>query len=165
MGKPSTVGGKQKFRPNKGVLFGAGNDELQRPKTRASPVPPPLESHAWPPHVRRLTHCVASPLLPPALHSLCAEIDDADPHSDASTAGRVVVRLIPRTSPHPARGQYGLFAAHDLPPRTPLCAYFGTLHTQQETNEKSEFDLGIEGPAGEQLGIDATKAGSIARCA
>jgi len=69
---------------------------------------------------------------------------------------------------HPAKGQFGLFATKDISPRTFILPYLGIVHLEDESDENSEYDLRVwgEGENGEKipLGIEATQAGSAARC-
>lgn len=115
--------------------------------------------------LRRLEEsCIPSKGLPPELRHLCSPLHPEDPHSTQSCAGRAAFLRVPTSALHPAAGQYGLFAAIDIPPRTPIAPYFGILHTEAESDPASDYDLAMQGPAGERLAIDATHAGSIARC-
>ncbi|KAI0828315.1 hypothetical protein BC628DRAFT_1409369 [Trametes gibbosa] len=63
----------------------------------------------------------------------------------------VVIRLIAEPA-HPACGQYGLFAAKKIPPRSLILDYVGEIHC--ENRLQSDYDL---------VGIDAQLMGNEAR--
>jgi SET domain-containing protein len=72
----------------------------------------------------------------------------------------VAIRAI-HSGEHPAHGQYGLFAAKNLPPDSVIIHYIGVIHGQDETDETSDYDLSLDREL--KLGIDASKAGNEAR--
>ena len=62
---------------------------------------------------------------------------------------------------HPANGQYGLFAAQNLPPDAFILPYLGYVHGQAETDESSDYDLSLDREHG--IGVDASQMGNEAR--
>lgn len=62
---------------------------------------------------------------------------------------------------HPAYGQNGLFAAAKLKPNSHIVDYLGYVHTQQESDESSDYDILLDRFRG--IGIDAQKFGTEAR--
>lgn len=73
-----------------------------------------------------------------------------------------LVHIKPITSAtHPANGQYGLFAAKPLKPSTLVILYVGYLHTAEESDPSSSYDLSVDAESG--VGIDATHMGNEAR--
>jgi len=72
------------------------------------------------------------------------------------------VHIIPiKDSSHPACGQYGLFAAKTLLPDTFIIWYLGFVHSQEETDPTSDYDLSLDRELG--VGIDASKMGNEGR--
>ncbi|OHE93445.1 SET domain-containing protein [Colletotrichum orchidophilum] len=74
------------------------------------------------------------------------------------------VKITPITDPgHPAKGQYGLFAARHLKPGTFILPYLGTVHpeVQEAGMEKSDYDLWLD--RGAEVAVDADKGGNEAR--
>ncbi|KAF5377579.1 hypothetical protein D9615_005146 [Tricholomella constricta] len=99
--------------------------------------------HSSVPHVTRLT-ILGNPKGPAA------------PHRPP-----VVIRPISSTS-HPAYGQYGLFAAKKIPPKTHIIDYIGEIHCDDRPD--SDYDLSLyRGHDGVNVGIDASKMGNEAR--
>ncbi|CAO1628422.1 unnamed protein product [Parajaminaea phylloscopi] len=132
----------------------------------------------WPGDVQYLrSTCVPSPRLPSSLAAVfCRELPrDSVYHADRLRALDWVVIKPIRDPRHPAAGQNGLFAKRDIPARTVVVPYLGEVHTEEESDERSDYDLGVFGPAeagggeangsssGVPLGIDATRAGCEAR--
>jgi len=76
---------------------------------------------------------------------------------------RVLVAVRPISSPsHPAAGQYGLFAARKLPPRTHILDYTGEVHCDQRPD--SDYDLSLfRSQDGVNVGVDASAMGNEAR--
>jgi hypothetical protein len=62
---------------------------------------------------------------------------------------------------HPAHGQYGLFATRGLAPDTFILCYHGYVHSEEETDVGSNYDLSLHRELG--IGIDATSMGNEAR--
>jgi SET domain-containing protein len=62
---------------------------------------------------------------------------------------------------HPAVGQYGLFAARKIPPKTHIIDYVGELHCD---DRDSDYDLSLyRSQDGVNVGIDASTMGNEAR--
>ena len=63
---------------------------------------------------------------------------------------------------HPARGQFGLFAAKKIPPRTFILDYIGEVHCDDRPD--SDYDLALyRSPDYPGVGVDARSAGNEAR--
>jgi len=62
---------------------------------------------------------------------------------------------------HPANGQNGLFASHNLLPDSFILPYLGYVHDQADTNESSDYDLSLDREFG--IGVDASVMGNEAR--
>ncbi|KAI6005139.1 SET domain protein [Pisolithus orientalis] len=86
----------------------------------------------------------------------------APPKPSNSTMSTVVrIRSISDAS-HPARGQFGLFAARKIPPRTHIIDYIGEVHCQDRLD--SNYDLSLHrSQDGVNVGVDASKMGNEAR--
>lgn len=63
-----------------------------------------------------------------------------------ANVGGVKIRLITNKS-HPACGQYGLFAARKLKPKAHVLDYMGVVHTDQEADPDSDYDITLDGGA------------------
>ncbi|KII93377.1 hypothetical protein PLICRDRAFT_101607 [Plicaturopsis crispa FD-325 SS-3] len=80
---------------------------------------------------------------------------------DTGVRSLAVIRPIP-PSAHPAAGQYGLFAAKKIPPRTRILDYIGEVHC--DDRPASDYDLSLYRlQDGTSVGVDASKAGNEAR--
>ncbi|KIW05655.1 uncharacterized protein PV09_03521 [Verruconis gallopava] len=75
-------------------------------------------------------------------------------------SSNVEIRTI-AVSTHPAYGQHGLFARKDLPPGSFILFYVGVVHTEEDSDCTSDYDLSLDRELG--VGIDAAKAGNEAR--
>ncbi|KAI9066696.1 SET domain protein [Trametes sanguinea] len=65
-------------------------------------------------------------------------------------------------SSHPAHGQYGLFAAKKIPPRTLILDYIGEVHCDDRPT--SDYDLSLyRSPDNVSVGVDAQLVGNEAR--
>ncbi|CAN6660956.1 hypothetical protein TRVA0_033S00144 [Trichomonascus vanleenenianus] len=62
---------------------------------------------------------------------------------------------------HPACGQFGLFAASKLAPRSKVLDYMGYVHPRSESDDASDYDLVLDKATG--VAIDAWKLGCEAR--
>jgi hypothetical protein len=71
----------------------------------------------------------------------------------------VRIRYISDAS-HPAVGQYGLFAANKIPPRTHIIDYTGEIHCDDRA---SDYDLSLYRSQDANVGIDASMMGNEAR--
>lgn len=133
----------------------------------------------WPASVKYLdVSSLASPNLPASLSSqFCSPSPISHPSNPIHpTRFNPFFEILPITSTtssikpsrHLAKGQFGLFATKDIPPRSFILPYLGLVHLEEESNADSEYDLRVwgEGENGERipLGIDATECGSEARC-
>lgn len=133
----------------------------------------------WPQGVSYLaTSSVASANLPLhlQLHLCTAPKAGHDCHPFQSRKNAyTVIQLITNETPfqpafgselqsHPTVGQYGLFARRDIPPNTLVVAYLGHVHLAEGEDPQSRYDAAIEAEDGTRCGIDATQAGSEARC-
>lgn len=74
--------------------------------------------------------------------------------------GLVKIQSISDSS-HPAYGQCGLFAAQHLPAGSFILPYIGLVHTREEADPTSDYDLSLNRFTG--VGVDATKMGNEAR--
>ncbi|KAF2670822.1 hypothetical protein BT63DRAFT_202430 [Microthyrium microscopicum] len=73
-----------------------------------------------------------------------------------------IIRIRPITlSTHPAYNQHGLFALRALQPDSFILLYLGYVHTQDDTDETSDYDLSMDRELG--VSIDAAKMGNEAR--
>ncbi|KAF1949293.1 hypothetical protein CC80DRAFT_555500 [Byssothecium circinans] len=72
------------------------------------------------------------------------------------------VRITPISNPaHPANGQYGLYAAHNLPPDAFILPYLGYVHGPTDLDEQSDYDLSLDRE--QEVGVDASRMGNEAR--
>ncbi|KAN0061990.1 hypothetical protein ACQY0O_005985 [Thecaphora frezii] len=154
-------------------------------------VPSASPPDHWPEGIEYLrSHSVPSPLLPAMLASrYCNTVTDVGSPFSPSAYSRIRlgIRRIDERTPftprsyaaksastttarHPALGQYGLFALQDIPPNTFIRPYFGRVHSEDETDPNSEYDMKVEhvepslqhGVSG-SIAIDATQCGNEAR--
>ncbi|CAO1618668.1 unnamed protein product [Sympodiomycopsis kandeliae] len=129
----------------------------------------------WPSNVTYLSeHCKPSPGLSATYAAIfCSKPLDSGSPFDAvnlRSQGWTQIRAITDPS-HPACGQYGLFAKRQIPPRTIIVPYLGLVHTEDESDQASDYDLRVMAPDlddplnGQKisLGIDATHFGNEAR--
>lgn len=154
----------------------AGNREPQRRKGNR------VENHDeathlpadWPTEVDYLTSAsVPSAQLSPFHQAIfCRELPKDSPLHPRRLRESAWGRIRPiKDAAHPAYGQAGLFAIKDIPPRTVVVPYLGVVHTNEESDPESDYDLGVWAPMSESstvkvsLGIDATTQGCEARCA
>jgi hypothetical protein len=73
---------------------------------------------------------------------------------------RVRIKPIDNAS-HPAHGQRGLFAAHNLLPDTFILTYLGYVHGAVDTDPSSDYDLRLNADLG--IAVDASRMGNEAR--
>ncbi|GAA5853757.1 hypothetical protein JCM8547_007437 [Rhodosporidiobolus lusitaniae] len=135
----------------------------------SSTAPPP----GFPPSVKYLTTPLPSRLLP--FSSRATYCTSCPPHLLPNPPPRVSIK--PISDPlHPANGQSGLFntSGKKFERGTWIRDYVGVVHTEEEADGKSDYDLSLERRVvkgekeGEEdrvevTGIDATKAGNEAR--
>ncbi|PNP60372.1 hypothetical protein THARTR1_00396 [Trichoderma harzianum] len=62
---------------------------------------------------------------------------------------------------HPACGQFGLFAAHNIAPGELILAYLGRLHGRATTSEESDYDLWLDREM--DVAVDAAREGNEGR--
>jgi SET domain-containing protein len=73
-----------------------------------------------------------------------------------------LVRITSITSPtHPAHNQHGLFATRSLPPESLIIIYLGLVHSSEDTDPDSDYDLSMDRELG--IGVDARYQGNEAR--
>ncbi|KAJ4476683.1 hypothetical protein J3R30DRAFT_3488216 [Lentinula aciculospora] len=73
----------------------------------------------------------------------------------------VTIRHITDPS-HPACNQFGLFALKKIPAKAHILDYIGEIHADERLT--SDYDLSlVRLPAGESIGIDASRTGNEAR--
>lgn len=73
-----------------------------------------------------------------------------------------LVRITPiSTQTHPAYGQHGLFATRSLPPDSLIIVYLGLVHTSEDTDSTSDYDLNMDRELA--IGVDAQNQGNEAR--
>ncbi|KAI9797844.1 MAG: hypothetical protein M1835_006366 [Candelina submexicana] len=139
---------------------------LVRKRTRTSRPSSDARPKAWPNEVTYLKHPLYSDAL--GFEDLAAlrpsiqlaktcqkEVEAVGP----STLVRI--RVIRSSTSHPAFGQYGLFAAQQLPPNSFIIHYLGFVHTPSDSDSESKYDLSLVRELG--IGIDATHMGNEAR--
>ncbi|KAF8078283.1 hypothetical protein FPV67DRAFT_1557639 [Lyophyllum atratum] len=118
--------------------------------------PPPH----WPPHLQYLQCSQVHFSVSPAMR-LIIQGPSLSKGSVTSHRPPVVIRRISSES-HPARGQYGLFAAKKIPPRTHIIEYIGEIHCDDRPD--SDYDLSLHrNHEGVNVGIDASRMGNEAR--
>jgi hypothetical protein len=116
----------------------------------------------WPDGIAYLTKPVYSKTISsrdlPRLNLKPASIPAISP-SDGTCS---LVRITPITaSSHPAKGQYGLFAASHLNAGTFILCYLGFVHSESDADVTSDYDLSLDRELG--VGVDATNMGNEAR--
>jgi len=118
----------------------------------------------WPSNVYWLIRPFYSKIIASSAYDSFREVDENGPrHLEKTPPGRcTLVNIACITNPsHPACGQYGLFAAQNLLPDTYIISYIGFVHTAQESDPDSDYDLSLDRDLG--ISIDATKMGNEAR--
>lgn len=111
----------------------------------------------WPSNVIYITSNIYSKSIPSAI------LTQLLPHSPAlpnTICSLVRIKLITDKG-HPACGQYGLFAARKLAPRSHVLDYMGYVHTETESDETSDYDICLDGALG--VSIDAKRWGNEGR--
>ncbi|KAF2237355.1 hypothetical protein EV356DRAFT_496123 [Viridothelium virens] len=136
------------------------------PTSSSSPLP-----KNWPPSLTYLSALSYTRTLPlDRLTSPRASLSPTDvilsPASPALVAPSPRVRILPIASAvHPAHGQYGLFAAQQLPPDSLIVLYLGVAHWDSESDPGSNYDLSLDrgDEEGGGVSVDASVAGNEAR--
>ncbi|KAF8887968.1 hypothetical protein CPB84DRAFT_1786554 [Gymnopilus junonius] len=117
----------------------------------------------WPKHLRYLASSVFHTSVSTILRTHIGRTLDANKDFSYENAKhpKVVIRPI-ATDLHPAKGQFGLFAAQRIPPKTHILDYIGELHCDDRPD--SNYDLCLcRLPDGVSVGIDASTMGNEAR--
>lgn len=143
-----------------------------------------MPPQGWPHDVTYLDSSVPGPSLPASLHSRYSSLpSESSPyHSSKYEKIQVQIRIIDERVPfqpgyhqlstaasqqslrHPALGQRGLFALKEIPPHTFIRPYFGRVHTEQDTDPDSQYDMKIEHRSDlGSISVDATDCGNEAR--
>lgn len=117
---------------------------------------------SWPQGIEFLrVSKISKNLSPEAMHAL-NDKPTAAPSVVVSSGPSLNVRIRPISDVnHPAKGQYGLFASQRLAPDTLILQYLGFVHTEDEADSSSSYDLSLDREVG--VGIDATRMGNEAR--
>jgi hypothetical protein len=117
----------------------------------------------WPADVVYLTAPAYSPALSLGKSLLAVDTSSAGAETvvkPLKPCGLVKIQPITASS-HPAYGQHGLFAAQHLPAGSFILPYLGFVHSREEANPSSDYDLSLNRFTG--VGVDATKMGNEAR--
>ena len=127
------------------------------PPNRDARLPP-----RWPPHLTYLAQPRYHPSVPSEVRAIiCPSHTERiqPPHGPH----RPPVAIQPISDPsHPAHGQYGLFAAKKIPPRTLILDYVGEVHCDDRPD--SDYDLSLYRTSDQiSVGVDAQQAGNEAR--
>lgn len=136
----------------------------------------------WPANIRYTTRNIYSKEIVPAVleqitGQTTAALANANPRVPAQTAkyvanvaGVKIKKIGDKT--HPAYNQCGLFAAKRLKPGSHVLDYMGIVHTGEESNALSDYDIAlgrykVVDSVGEkvfvEIGIDAMTVGNEAR--
>jgi hypothetical protein len=122
-----------------------------------------LKPAHWPQHLQYLNSSVYHPSVTPLAlqHIQGPPISTKNVGSSTSLRHKIVIRAISNPS-NPTNGQFGLFAAQRLPPKTHIVDYIGEIHCDERP--ESDYDLSLcRLPGGFNVGIDASKMGNEAR--
>ncbi|KAF8971505.1 hypothetical protein BDZ97DRAFT_1650971 [Flammula alnicola] len=117
----------------------------------------------WPQHLRYINSSCYHSSVPPAVRRhVQGSSSSANSGSPLNAKGpKVTIRAISNSS-HPANGQFGLFAAQRISPKTHIVDYIGEIHCDDRPD--SDYDLSLcRLPDGLSVGIDATTMGNEAR--
>ncbi|KAK8437568.1 hypothetical protein IWX49DRAFT_549770 [Phyllosticta citricarpa] len=132
--------------------------------TKASTSSTIKQPKNWPPSLPYHAHPLPSPAFPRALlqtlHTPPAYPAPVFHALPPSPNPNVLITPITTTG-HPACGQAGLFARAALPPATLILTYSGTLHTRDDADAASDYDLSLDRELG--VGVDAARGGNEAR--
>ncbi|KAI0757305.1 hypothetical protein C8Q80DRAFT_1215972 [Daedaleopsis nitida] len=126
------------------------------------PQPLSRPPHHWPSNVQYLSQPRYHSSVPKHIHDLVCPSSTGQARAPASPQkSPVAIQLISDPS-HPAHGQYGLFAAKKIPPRTLILDYIGEVHCDHRP--ASDYDLSLyRTPDHVSVGVDAQAAGNEAR--
>ncbi|PCH33376.1 SET domain protein [Wolfiporia cocos MD-104 SS10] len=116
----------------------------------------------WPSHIRYISkQLYHSSVLPDIRRQICPQSSAMSEDGGCSSRSLVAIRLISDPT-HPANGQYGLFAAKKIPPRTHILDYAGEVHC--DDRPESDYDLSLyRTQNGISVGVDARAMGNEAR--
>ncbi|KDR84821.1 hypothetical protein GALMADRAFT_233228 [Galerina marginata CBS 339.88] len=118
----------------------------------------------WPRHLQYLTSSHYHSSVPPAIVTQIlgsSSQANKDLLSNSNRRPKVVIQAISSDS-HPAKGQFGLFAAQKIPPNSHIVNYIGEIHVDDRPD--SDYDLCLlRLPDGDSVGIDASTMGNEAR--
>jgi hypothetical protein len=116
----------------------------------------------WPQGINYLTKPVYSKSIS---SSDLQQLNSKPPPAEAiasSTGPCPIVRITPiLASEHPAKGQFGLFAAQHLTAGSFILFYLGFVHSESDADTTSDYDLSLDRELG--VGVDATNMGNEAR--
>jgi hypothetical protein len=130
-----------------------------------STVPSQGLPKAWPENVTYLSSPVYSKSIERSL--LCVEKASKEASeltviSPKAQAPCQLVRIKPISNlPHPANGQFGLFATQNLLPGTFIIVYLGYVHDLVDTDPTSDYDLRLNSELG--IAVDASRMGNETR--
>jgi hypothetical protein len=112
----------------------------------------------WPTDVQYINYSRYHSSVPSTTRAYIQGTGTVKPHPVVKT---VVIRHIQSES-HPACGQYGLFAAKKIPPKTHIIDYIGEVHCDDRPD--SDYDLSLyRTQDGVNVGVDAKVMGNEAR--
>ncbi|KAH9853064.1 SET domain protein [Lenzites betulinus] len=117
----------------------------------------------WPANVRYITEPQYHSSVPPEIrnHICSSQHATGPPESSHVLRSAVVIQIITEPT-HPACGQYGLFAAKKIPPRSLIMDYIGEVHC--DDRPESDYDLSLYRSSDSvSVGIDAQLLGNEAR--
>ena len=111
----------------------------------------------WPSDISYLSVPSYAPSMP---SSLVSDIRGSKPSLPTTPCARVSIRRITAEN-HPAIGQYGLFAARNIPANSHICDYLGEVHCE---DRDSDYDLSLlRSQGGTNVGVDASQKGNESR--
>ncbi|CAA7258780.1 unnamed protein product [Cyclocybe aegerita] len=116
----------------------------------------------WPSHLVFLRSAKYHSSVSPETRKYLQNCSSASNRSNyPSSNPKVLIKRITGAS-HPAYGQFGLFAAQRIPPKTYIIQYLGEIHCNDRPS--SDYDLSLcRLPGGVSVGIDASAMGNEAR--
>ncbi|KJA26018.1 hypothetical protein HYPSUDRAFT_133348 [Hypholoma sublateritium FD-334 SS-4] len=123
----------------------------------------PRQPAHWPQGLKYInSSCFHSSVIPSVRRHVQGSESSKTPGLSKKIQGpKVAIRAIANTA-HPACGQFGLFAAQRIPPKTLIIEYIGEIHCDERP--ESDYDLSLyRFSDGLSIGIDATTVGNEAR--
>jgi hypothetical protein len=131
------------------------------PKRTAAKLTPGLPKQ-WPEGINYLTKPVYSNTIPSSDRQQLNSNPTSIESIVSPTGPCPLVRITPISAPdHPARGQFGLFAAQHLTAGSFILLYLGFVHSESDADAASDYDLSLDRELG--VGVDATTMGNEAR--